>query len=189
MVRVVLFFSVLCMQLLFGEGVLRPVPWLTEGAIAFLEEFIEDHPEANILEFGSGASTVWLSKKNVNLYSVEHNPKWYGKITSVLKNDPDCRPIHYFLRQRPYYTIARSFPDNYFDLIIVDGRNRKGCIFFSLSKLKRNGVLMLDNAERRYYSSVFSHMSKWERCDAYQTYPDSCGFFYNGWLTSWWVKP
>jgi len=49
--------------------------------------------------------------------------------------------------------------------------------------------MMLDNAERLYYFPVLKHMSGWLRFNAFQEQPDSCGFYYPGWLTSWWIKP
>ncbi|MDJ0651882.1 MAG: class I SAM-dependent methyltransferase [Simkaniaceae bacterium] len=169
-----------------SDEAIRPVPWITEGAISFLEVFLEKHPSAKILEFGSGASTIWFAKKHVRLYSVEHHMKWYEKINNLLKN---YNSVNYFLHSLPYYEFCDKFPDEFFDLILIDGRNRKGCIQFSLPKLKKGGVLMLDNAERSYYFSVFERMSGWLRFDALQEQPDSCGFHYPGWLTSWWVKP
>jgi len=184
--------QLVCIFLLFCGGLIgniRPVPWLTEGSISFLENFIDQNPGAKILEFGSGASTLWFSKRNVDLHSVEHHHGWYSKIKRILEKDPACQPVKYYFRARPYYTLCEEFPDEYFDLIIVDGRNRKGCIFHSLPKLKKGGVLMLDNAERQRYQSVLVHLDDWQRFDAYQEKPDQCGFTYPGWLTSWWVKP
>jgi hypothetical protein len=60
---------------------------------------------------------------------------------------------------------------------------------FSIQKLKEGGVLMLDNAERPCYFPVLENLSDWQKFDVLQTKPDTCGFFYPGWLTSWWVKP
>ena len=80
-----LFFSLFLMIMGSGYADIRPVPWLTEEAIIFLEEFIEENPSAKILEFGSGASTIWFAKKNVELFSVEHNPDWYNLISNILK--------------------------------------------------------------------------------------------------------
>ena len=182
-------FFLFLVLIIFGYSDIRPVPWLTEGAISFLEDFLTKNPSAKVLEFGSGASTIWFAKKKVKLFSVEHNLKWYNKINNILQNDPSCAPIQYFFRPRPYYTICETFPDEFFDLILVDGRNRKGCIYFSLPKLKKGGVLMLDNAERPYYFSVYNYMAEWKKFNAFQKKPDQCNFYYSKWLTSWWIKP
>src|SRR3990167_4328675 len=80
------------------------------------------------------------------------------------------------LLPKPYYSIANLFPDEYFDLILVDGRNRKGCILHAIRTLKRGGVLMLDNAERPYYKKAIELLEGWKATSAVQNKPDSCNF-------------
>ena len=110
-------------------------------------------------------------------------------IKKKIETDPNCHSVRHYLLKRPYYNVCKQFPDEYFDLILVDGRNRKGCIIQSLSKLKKGGILMLDNAERSYYHAVYEYMEGWECFNALQTKPDSCNFYYPNWLTTWWIKP
>lgn len=50
-----------------------------------------------------------------------------------------------------YVTEINKFPDKYFDLIVIDGRARPACIFFSLKKIKPDGMILVDNTERDYY--------------------------------------
>lgn len=169
--------------------VLRSTPWLTEASIDFLEKFLQDHPNACVLEFGTGASTVWLASRTNNLISIEHDKEWYGLITNELEKKSLHSNINYLLYPRPYYTICKYLPKNSFDLIIVDGRNRKGCIAHSLDLLKAGGVLMLDNAERSYYHAVFPLMNKWKKFESEQFRHDKEGFWYPGWQTFWWIKP
>ncbi len=178
-----------CIAIASLHADLRPVPWLTDNAVKFLEDFLQRTPSAKVLEFGSGASTVWFAKRDVELVSVEHNEKWYEQVKEALDITDASDKVQYFFRPRPYYSICEEFPDEFFDLIVVDGRNRKGCIYHSLSKLKKGGVLMLDNAERPHYFAIFRCMSGWQRFDAPQRGPDQCGYSYGGWLTSWWIKP
>ncbi|MCH9811829.1 class I SAM-dependent methyltransferase [bacterium] len=168
---------------------IRPVPWVTDGANEFLEEFFQEHPDAKVLEFGSGASTVWFSKKTKHLYSVEHNPSWHKLVVKTIRETPECNSANCYLRKRPYYSICDSFKDETFDLILVDGRNRKGCILSALPKLKKGGYLMLDNSERPYYFAAFKPMEAWSVWADKQRKPDVCGFIYPGWETRWWQKP
>lgn len=167
---------------------IRTEPWLTENAIFFLKGYLAGKPEAVILEFGSGTSTLWFAKQTPNLYSVEHNKKYYELNKKELAKD-DYYPVAYYLCPRPYYNICEQFPDDFFDLILVDGRNRKGCIAHSISKLKPGGVLMLDNSERIKYRAVFPLIANWEHHSTKQTRPDQFGYFYSGWRTDWWIKP
>ena len=168
---------------------IRPVPWITEQAIIFLESLIGKKSDLRVLEFGCGASTCWLSRRTRNLVSVEHSPEWYEFIKSKIEKDDSCYKVNLIRKDQPYYDVCDDFPDEYFDLIIVDGRNRKGCIVKSIKKLKRGGVLMLDNSERDYYRAAINLMHDWNSVVTVQKRPDSCNFTYPNWSTSWWVKP
>ncbi|MDN3506134.1 MAG: class I SAM-dependent methyltransferase [Simkaniaceae bacterium] len=168
------------------DAIGRTEPWLTEKAIDFLDNYFISNPNAVVLEFGSGASTVWLSKRTENLYSIEHSPEYYNEVNELLKGGG---LVDYRLVAKPYYNVCDEFDDEFFDLILVDGRNRKGCIYKSLSKLKPGGVLMLDNAERTFYHAVFPLMDEWEYFSTEQRGPDKWGFWYTGWKTDWWIKP
>jgi len=168
---------------------LRPVPWLTEESIIFLEEFFQKNCNPKILEFGSGASTYWFAKRTSNLVSVEHDKRWFKNVKLTLESDSEVFSVDYNLVPRSYHWFCDNFPDDYFDLILVDGRNRKACLINAVRILKPGGVLMLDNAERDYYHPVFSILKDWETTITVQTKPDSCGFCYKGWTTQWWIKP
>jgi hypothetical protein len=54
---------------------------------------------------------------------------------------------------RRYASSIDRFPDNHFDIVLVDGRARPSCLYHSIPKVKRGGLLVLDNAEREYYLS------------------------------------
>jgi predicted O-methyltransferase YrrM len=140
MKNIVCLFAFFCMFNLSAEVKIRPLPWFTEGAIAFLKEHLEKHPESRILEYGSGASTIYLASRVCELVSVEHDPKWHKLIKGRIEKLPfPTTHIKCVLRKRPYNNIASEFPNEYFDLILVDGRDRVKCIESSLSKLKKGG--------------------------------------------------
>ncbi|MFA6264032.1 MAG: class I SAM-dependent methyltransferase [Candidatus Babeliales bacterium] len=168
----------------------RKVPWLTEEAINFLELFLQNKRDAKILEFGSGASTIWFAQRTKNLVSIEHNAHWFKTVLDKLKADKTVINVKLSLKKRPYHTACDAFPDETFDLILVDGRNRKLCIINSLRILKRGGILMLDNAERSYYQCVINeYLKNWKVYKTIQKTPDACGFCYPNWQTNWWIKP
>lgn len=66
-----------------------------------------------------------------------------------VSEDPNYRQYHW----RRYASSIDRFPDNHFDIVLVDGRARPSCLYHSLLKVKRGGLLVLDNAEREYYLS------------------------------------
>jgi hypothetical protein len=51
-----------------------------------------------------------------------------------------------------------EFPDDYFDIVLVDGRARPACIAHSASKVCRGGLLIVDNADRAYYFAHTGHI-------------------------------
>jgi predicted O-methyltransferase YrrM len=169
-------------------GITRDEPWLTERAVGFLEKFFQEKPNAYVLEFGSGASTLWIAKHTSHFYSIEHSKLYYDLIQKQL-HEKGYNRVTYLFSQLPYYHLCNEFPDDFFDLIIVDGRNRKGCIVHAIPKLKSGGVLLLDNAERPYYHGVFSLLREWKHVSTEQKGPDKFGFWYKGWKTDWWIKP
>jgi hypothetical protein len=52
---------------------------------------------------------------------------------------------------KKYASLIDQFPDDYFDVVLVDGRSRPSCLLHSINKVKKGGLLVLDNAERPYY--------------------------------------
>ena len=165
------------------------VPFVTSEARSFLSEFVQKNPKAKILEFGSGQSTGWFSRNGAQVTSVEHVAKWHKKVQWMLRGqsvDLRCLPL-------PYHGACEEFPDNHFDLVLVDGRGRVECVRAAVRVLKPGGCLMLDNSERSEYQEIFKLLRGWEMTGSDQEGPDDKGFSYwkNGqfWQTHWWVKP
>lgn len=153
-------------------------PWLTFDAIVALRERV--WPGMRVFEFGSGGSTLfWLAKGASQIVSIEHDPAWHGvvlartadrqevKLRLVLPeaagtegglHDPadpalfqsDDDAFRGFSFER-YVRQIDTFPDGYFDVLLVDGRARPACIAHGARKVKPGGLLILDNAERAYY--------------------------------------
>ena len=51
-------------------------PWLAPAAIDFLAGYLQLRDD--MLEFGSGRSTLWFASRVQHISSVEHNPDWYS---------------------------------------------------------------------------------------------------------------
>jgi hypothetical protein len=159
-----------------ADTVAAGVPWVTFGSIDELSRLVR--PGFRIFEYGSGGSTVFFSRRAGQVYSVEHDPEWFAKVGSFLKREnlscttwlkepspnrssPNSTEIsHSFastakefagLSFEDYAKSIDIFADEYFDLILLDGRARPGCYAVSLRKLKPGGTIVLDNAEREEY--------------------------------------
>jgi hypothetical protein len=158
-------------------------PWISFAAIAFLEKIVRYN--MRVFEYGSGGSTLFWMSRVQELISVEHDLSWYTDMKKKLDEQPaqniqyilaepvtdpsfhqkryqnpadfiSCDPAYTGKNFEKYAKAIDSFPDNYFDIIIVDGRARPSCIQQAMPKLNRNGWLIIDNTERSYYIAPFT---------------------------------
>ena len=168
---------------------LRNIPWITDGANDFLFQKVLNKEIMSVLEFGSGASTVWFAENIETLISIEHDEGWYGKITDIL-NSKGLSIEDYVLFPRPYSNVCSSYKDRLFDLVVVDGRDRVSCAKASYKLVRPGGYLMLDNDERSYYNSVHGLLEKWEKISYVQSGPDKTGWIApHHWITTIWQRP
>ena len=77
------------------------------------------------------------------------------------------------------------YPDSNFDLVVVDGRARVGCINHALSKVRIGGFLLLDDSDREEYERGKNLMSGWARHRFYG--PSSYNRIFTA--TTIWKKP
>lgn len=159
---------------LFNE----PSPWITCDAFDYLRARLPQG--ARVFEYGSGGSTIFWKHCGADLVSVEHDPEWYESVRRRLGNSPgvDYRlvppeplaggdtgsdpsdPLDYAsddaryagLSFRAYVSQIDAFPDGSFDVLLIDGRARPSCILHGCRKVRVGGFLVLDNADRPYYT-------------------------------------
>ena len=128
----------------------NPIPWLTYPFIDFLSPRLKN--EMIIFEFGSGNSTLFYAEKVSRVFTVEHNLGWYEKLKKII---PDSVQLHHkVLIQNGEYSHFAADSRIKFDIIIVDGEDRNNCIINSLSALKEDGVMILDDSERIEYKGA-----------------------------------
>lgn len=178
-------------------------PWISFGAINWLKGYLK--PDMKVFEYGSGGSTIFLARRVQEVFSVEHEQGYFDVVQSELnrKNLTNCTyrlalpeklpensDIKYvpgsFTSYQPrwqgldftkYVTMIDQFPDNYFDLVVVDGRSRSSCILRALKKVKRNGWILLDNSEREGYGSGKELLKKYDRHDFYGLVPSNVDLY------------
>ena len=152
-------------------------PWMTFDAIYFLRKHLNKN--MNVFEYGSGGSSIFFCKSANSVVTVEHDMDWYRlvkkKITECnISNwtgihvspeksssvNADASDPHQYSTIDPstrnfsfekYVKAIDDFPENHFDVVVIDGRSRPSCIMHSVSKVKGGGYLVLDNADRDYY--------------------------------------
>lgn len=175
-------------RLIMELKVIRELPWITDGANLFLQDRVQSGEIKNVLEFGSGASTIWFLKNGLNVISIEHDKEWYDKISGIIQeNNFQCE---YILAERPYSNICEKYYNNMlFDLVIVDGRDRVLCVEKSKKLVKPNKFLMLDNDEREQYKKAHKILESWQKNGFVQEprKPDLCGWVApHPWVTTVW---
>jgi hypothetical protein len=153
-----------------------PQPWITFAAIDFLESKLA--PKLEVFEYGSGMSTLYWMSHDAHCVSIEHDPEWYATLKPMLSGNravdyrlirpqvlqdagihDAANPELYLSEDAPsaglgfrnYASQIDQFPDAAFDIVFVDGRARPSCVRHSHSKVKRGGLLILDNSDREYY--------------------------------------
>jgi len=131
------------------DGNNDPLPWVTYSFIDFIKPRLTK--ELTIFEYGSGNSTLFYAKNVSRVVSVEHDEAWYNKI---VKSKPQNSEMIFCQLERggEYAKKAASLGEK-FDIIIVDGRDRVNCCLNSLEALKSGGVVVLDDAHRKYYDA------------------------------------
>jgi hypothetical protein len=125
-------------------------PWLTPQAVRYLEAWLA--PTHSAFEWGAGRSTLWIAQRVRSIVSVEHDPAWYAKVRTLarlqhldniyLKFCPDANALSTGIT----YSTAILKTSQQFDFVLMDGLYRDECALAALTRLKPQGVLVLDNA-------------------------------------------
>jgi len=167
--------------LLASKGGLTPLdlklPWMSYSAAFYLKKYLK--PGMTVFEYGTGGSTLFFLNLGCNVVSVEHDPSWLDEVKYSVATRSSNKNYKLSLRE-PSYVNSRTdyanemncvsfdsgfdgydfssyvrhieeFDDNYFDMVLVDGRARRSCLHYSFPKVKTNGLVVLDNTERSYY--------------------------------------
>ncbi len=180
-------------KFIFGlksEAIDVPIPWITFGAKDWLEKNL--HNEMRVFEWGGGGSTLYIAQKVKHITSVEHDKRWWMKVCAYLRLNKisNCEflmiePEHDLSatsrinqfdfrsnsEQFANYTFKKycraidKYEDNFFDLIIVDGRARPTCVQHAIKKVSVGGYLLLDDSERSTYASALDLCKDFERID------------------------
>jgi hypothetical protein len=163
-------------------------PWTTQASIKIFGRLLEKNMVG--FEYGSGNSSLYFARKIKQLTSVEHDEKWYALISDRFKKrnisnidyklirrnniatpqnqytfyedynlDKNAFQVMYCFHE--YFSFIRSFPDNHFDFIMIDGRARVECALNAIPKLKKDGIFVLDNSDRQRYKSIFQVLQNW----------------------------
>ena len=173
----------------------RALPWMTYDAIDFLSDICKR--DMHVFEWGSGGSTLFFASRCKQVTTIEHDTTWSGYLKEKLEelklnnvnfkeirgeeiddfDEKDFRNPNDFISKNKnsiglsfenYVKVIDSYPKDYFDIVVVDGRARNSCIKYALPHVKKGGFLVVDNSDRKYYLSSFSELfnpQKWEKTE------------------------
>ena len=150
-----------------AEMLAYDVPWWTFASADLVAQHLRAHPDPRVFEWGSGASTLWLSRRAGSVTSVEHDPDWAASMQPVLPDNVTLRVVppapadgrDDVLSHKPgfagldfaAYVAAIDDTEGDFDLIVIDGRAREACLARALGRLRPGGLVLFDNVDRQRY--------------------------------------
>jgi hypothetical protein len=125
----------------------EPIPWITYPATDFLSTRLT--PQMDLFEFGAGNSTLYYAAQVASVTAIEHDRSWHDKIKRSLPEN--VKLIFKDLKYGGEYCRTASDSGKQYHIIVVDGRDRVNCIKNSLSALKDDGVMIVDDSQREEY--------------------------------------
>lgn len=162
-------------------------PYYTPGAIRYISTRINQ--DTRVFEWGAGMSTIWYAQNASKCIAIEHDKNWYIRIKNELVNRKITNSEILFIPEKTgdikyswhtewkhypllgrtpvnpglkdYIFAIDSYPDRYFDIIVVDGRERLPCLLHAMDKLRENGILIFDDSARPRYKKCFEILEKW----------------------------
>lgn len=175
-------------------------PWISFAALRFLEDILRK--DMRVYEYGSGGSTLFFAKHVKEVIVTEHDRNWYDTVVSEMNknnirncrvrlfepildtatfnkdiSDPDAYisdcEVYRGMSFKNYASSIDVYPDEFFDVVFIDGRSRPSCFKHAVKKVKKGGYLVLDNAETPYYSYIHTTLSdkKWKKYNFYGPFP------------------
>ncbi len=120
-------------------------PWLTRKSVKLLETLIK--PSDIGVEFGSGRSTQWFLGKLDKLTSVETDPDWYIKVKKDCAAEIDSDRLVYLQAdsEEDFLSIIDGIQKDSVDFCLVDGGHRDLSALNMVEKIKKGGLLVIDN--------------------------------------------
>ncbi|MDR8393382.1 hypothetical protein NC796_19665 [Aliifodinibius sp. S!AR15-10] len=140
---------------------------LGEDNYKLIKDFLKNRNIKNILEFGSGNSTVRLAHdfQSSSITSIEQSEKYYKETSSLLNSyDINNAVVKYCplkvisvgkLRLFLTYDLNKCDNSSDIDFVLIDGpvehqtvRGREGVLYQIFSNINQNGIIALDDYHR-----------------------------------------
>ena len=132
-------------QKLDKTAYIQATPWLHANTTKYLESILR--PDMEIIEHGSGGSTLWFAARCASVTAYESDPDWYARM--VDQGIPDNAALVMWTKHAPPKLKA-----NCCDLLVIDGEpveDRAAWIKAAPRLVRNGGYIVLDNANRKEY--------------------------------------
>lgn len=158
------------------------LPWINFESYEFLKNLV--NKDFIVFEYGAGSSTLFFSQNVKKIISIEHDFSWFNYFSNIV-NDLNLNNIELIFFEpkkkssglikyeskhdlkwenydfEDYVESIDNYADNFFDLVVIDGRARDYCLKKSISKVKPGGYILFDNADRVLYESSLQEIKHW----------------------------
>jgi hypothetical protein len=138
------------------------------GLMYFLFRVFDEHEIRNVVEFGSGQTTLLIDRiKRTGTHHVcyEHSPDWHARFAPrLISCDYRLRPLKEATieaRQVQWYSGVEA---RNFDLLLVDGPigtdrfSRFGCVELIRSHISNDFLIIMDDGQRRGEQDTVAHI-------------------------------
>lgn len=132
-------------------------PWLVPESIIKLDNI--DMSDMNVLEFGSGGSTLFFAKRTKSVTSFETSKKWYNDVANAIKNK-SLKNIEYNFYSSLNDNVLERLTKKHYDLILIDSDgnlpfNRENIVNLITQKINLNDtIIVLDNYNANYCGNL-----------------------------------
>jgi hypothetical protein len=144
------------------SGMKRALPWMAPRAVAFLAD--ELSREDILLELGSGKSTAWYADHVGRVVSLEPNAEWAFRVKCDLAAAKNAEVRAGAVSELLPSTLHELHPT----VLIVDHSDepklsRPEAIRMALQERPLPRIIVLDDSDRRYYSSAADLLKDWSK--------------------------
>lgn len=139
------------------------LPWLPFRLIRELDEFLS--PGSTVFEYGGGGSTLWFLDRGHDVVTVEHDPEWAERLSGLV-SDSNWTLLHRSSENlySAYVDSVDNYPEGWFDVVLVDGRERVRCALKAAGHVRPGGWLIIDDFDRDRYGAGLVGL-RWPRRD------------------------
>ncbi len=139
-------------------------PWIVPAAVGWLGRRMR--ADWNVLELGSGRSTVWLGRRAGRVVTLEDNEYWLARARELVA---EAGLDHVEIRRLPVTQFASALAElepGRLDLLVVDflespQAERVEAVRIGRDKLRPGGLLLLDDSDRPSYAEAYELLAGW----------------------------